>query len=277
MVQKNETNSHKAIRILENNPLIDGHNNLAWLIRNNFGNNLEMVDLEEITNEKYNLSKSNNITHTDVKRMRKGKLSGQFWTVYGTCQSAGKDAVRVHLEQIDIIKRFIRKYSSTFQFVTSHAELELSITNKKIASLLGMETALAIDSSMGVLRLFYELGIRYMTLTHNCDTPWATNWLVDDKPNPEKYGGLNEFGKLVVKEMNRLGMVVDLSHASTKTMEDVLVTSKAPVIFSHSNVYELCNHSRNIKDHVLKMLVSLYKSTNPNFGWNHSLTTVQKF
>lgn len=260
--REDEDSLAKATRILENNLLIDGHNDLAWMIRDNFENNLEKFDLEEITNERYNLSKSYYTTHTDLKRIREGKLSGQFWSVFGLCSASGKDATRIYLEQVDIIKRFVRKYSNTFEFVTSSAEMEKAFRHKKFGSMLGMESGHAIDSSMGALRMFYDLGVRYMTLTHNCDVPWATNNLVDNKPDPEKYGGLNDFGRLVVKEMNRLGMIVDLAHTSTKTMEDVLEVSKAPVMFSHSSVYKLCQNTRNVKDHVLRELVS---SVDDNF------------
>lgn len=256
VAESNEDSLAKATRILENNLLIDGHNDLAWMIRDNFENNLESFDLEEITPEKYNLSKSHYTTHTDLKRIREGQLRGQFWSVFGLCSSSGKDATRVYLEQIDIIKRFVRKYSSTFQLVTSSAEMEEAFRRNKLGSMLGMESGHAIDSSMGALRMFYDLGVRYMTLTHNCDVPWATNNLVDNMPNPEQYGGLNDFGRLVVKEMNRLGMIVDIAHTSTKTMEDVLETSKSPVMFSHSSVYKFCKNTRNVKDHVLKKLVS---------------------
>jgi membrane dipeptidase len=130
--------------------------------------------------------------------------------------------------------------------------------NKKIASLLGMESGHAIDSSLAILRVFYELGIRYMTLTHNCNLPWATNHLIDRQANVSLYGGLTEFGRKVIKEMNRLGMIVDLSHVSYQTMIDALDETKAPVMFSHSSVFAVCNQSRNVRDDVLEKLVFFY-------------------
>ena len=130
--------------------------------------------------------------------------------------------------------------------------------NRKIASLLGLESGHAIDSSMSILRIFYNLGIRYMTLTHNCDVPWATNHLVDRLANASDYGGLTNFGRKIIQEMNRLGMMVDLSHTSHQTMLDALDESKAPVIFSHSSVQAICNQSRNVRDDVLLKLVSIF-------------------
>jgi membrane dipeptidase len=140
------------------------------MIRENFRNNLELFDLKDLT--KYDLKVTKNVTHTDLIRLKKGKLGGQFWAVYADCKSTGKDATRIHLEQIDVLKRIIKKYPDSFEFVTTANQMEEAFKNKKIGSLLGMESAHAIDSSMGLLRIFYSLGIRYMTLTHNCDVPW---------------------------------------------------------------------------------------------------------
>jgi membrane dipeptidase len=185
------------------------------------------------------------------------------------------------LEQVDGIKRIIEKYPNTFQQVYNSQgiikflrikfeffkftllkkkEILDAFKNKKVASLIGLESGHAIDSSLAILRVFYNLGVRYMTLTHNCDVPWATNNLVDRFANASSYGGLTKFGRTVIQEMNRLGMIVDISHVSYQTQLDVLEESKAPVMFSHSSVFALCNHSRNVRDDVLLKLVRIFFS-----------------
>eukprot|EP00012_Vannella_robusta_P001106 CAMPEP_0206185522 /NCGR_PEP_ID=MMETSP0166-20121206/1860_1 /ASSEMBLY_ACC=CAM_ASM_000260 /TAXON_ID=95228 /ORGANISM="Vannella robusta, Strain DIVA3 518/3/11/1/6" /LENGTH=159 /DNA_ID=CAMNT_0053600737 /DNA_START=221 /DNA_END=700 /DNA_ORIENTATION=- len=154
------------------------------------------------------------------------------------------------MEQIDVVHKFVAKYSDTFQLAFTSADIQNAFENNKIASLMGMEGGHSIDSSLGALRMFYQLGARYMTLTHNCNTPWADSCCAGTFPND----GLSYFGTQVVQEMNRIGMMVDISHVSEKTMQDVLDTTFAPVIFSHSNAYALCETPRNVPDHILEQM-----------------------
>ncbi|CAF0784069.1 unnamed protein product [Brachionus calyciflorus] len=247
-------NLEKAKEILDKYPLIDGHNDLPHMIRTNFMNRFGQFDLNDMKQSLISSTGKEGITHTDIKRIREGKLSGQFWAIYANCQTDAKDSVRRHLEQIDVVYRFVEKYSNDFQFVQKSGDIMPAFKNKKIISLLGLESGHAIDSSLAILRVFYELGVRYMTLTHNCDVPWATNNQIDRLANASSYGGLTKFGRKVIQEMNRLGMIVDLSHVSYQTMLDALDESKAPVMFSHSSVYSLCNHVRNVRDDVLLKL-----------------------
>ncbi|CAF0784089.1 unnamed protein product [Brachionus calyciflorus] len=255
VVLRETNNLTKARKLLENNPLIDGHNDLPYMIRENFQNRFGKFDLNDFSKiDPFEIQGTDGVIHTDILRLKKGKLGGQFWASYADCNSTGKDAVRLHLEQIDVIKRYIKKYNQVFQYATSSKEIKDAFKRGKIASLIGVESGHAIDSSLAVLRIFYNLGARYMTLTHNCDVPWATNNRVDRLPNSTDYGGLTDFGRKVIQEMNRLGMIVDLSHVSYQTMLDALDESKAPVMFSHSSVYSLCNHVRNVRDDVLLKL-----------------------
>jgi membrane dipeptidase len=186
---------------------------------------------------------------TDIPRLRQGGVGGQFWSVYVPSTMQGREAVRVTLEQIDIVHRMMARWPETFAFVNTAAELERAFKAGKIASMIGIEGGHSIDSSLPVLRTMNALGARYMTLTHSANLPWA-----DASPGPAVLGGLSKFGEEVVREMNRLGMLVDLSHVSPDTMEDALRVSDAPVIFSHSSAKALCNHHRNVPDHILQMV-----------------------
>jgi len=240
----------EALAILHENPLVDGHNDLAMHIRYKYKNQLATVNLQDENIQGFG--------HTSIPKLKRGKLGGQFWAAYVPCESQGKDGVRYVLEQIDIIKRFTQQYNDTFQFVTTADEIVDTHKQGRIASLIGIEGGHAIDSSLAVLRQLHELGARYMTLTHFCNTPWADNSRVDGvEPNDRSESqsdGLSEFGKDVVREMNRLGMMVDLSHVSHRTMQVALEVTKAPVIFSHSSSYTACNHQRNVRDDVLESL-----------------------
>lgn len=230
----------RAKWILRNNILIDGHNDLAWRILALANSKLNNVNLNDNLKAKWG-----NISHTDIKRLKEGLLGGQFWALYVGCSQQHRDAVRAALDQADIIRRFIAKYPEIFQYATTADEVEKAFSNKKIASLIGLEGGHMIDSSLGTLRMFYELGVRYMTLTHNCKTPAAENH------GTENFG-LTKFGEKLILEMNRMGMMIDLSHVAVKTMEETLKITRAPVMYSHSSAFNKCNTTRNVPDGVLR-------------------------
>ncbi|PVD29597.1 hypothetical protein C0Q70_08852 [Pomacea canaliculata] len=234
----------RAEDVLGRYPLVDGHNDLPWQYRSLLQN--------KVFSEQANLTVGWNKVHTDIPRLRKGKVGAQFWVAFTHCNTSYLDAVRQALDQVDVIKKMVARYRSDFQFVTTAQGIEDAFNNGKIGSMIGLEGGHLIDSSLGNLRMFYELGVRYMTVTHSCNTPWADNWRVDENNTPV-HNGLTPFGKVVIREMNRLGMMVDLSHVSRKTMIDSIQTSRAPVIFSHSSAFGYCNHYRNVQDDVLEM------------------------
>jgi membrane dipeptidase len=186
---------------------------------------------------------------TDIPRLKAGGLGAQFWSVYVPVELQGQSAVTATLEQIDIVHRMMRKYPDTFQLALGADDVERIFKQGKIASLIGMEGGHSIDNSLADLRMFYRLGARYMTLTHTSNTPWA-----DSATDTPKFGGLAPFGEEVVKEMNWLGMLVDLSHVSPDTMDDAIRVSQAPVIFSHSDARALNDHPRNVPDNILQQL-----------------------
>ncbi|XP_071973876.1 dipeptidase 2-like [Engystomops pustulosus] len=228
--------SLRAKKLMESTPLIDGHNDLALQLRRIYKNRISEINLRTI-----------NSTRTNLQKLKTGHVGAQFWSAYVLCSAQDKDAVRLALEQIDVIKRMCKEYEE-LEFVTSSQGIE---NTKKIACLIGLEGGHIIDSSLGTLRMFYELGARYMTLTHTCNTPWAET--AGGGPHNFYQGrkSLSEFGTEVVKEMNRLGMIIDLSHTSSNTSREVLAISKAPVIFSHSAVFALCGIKRNVPDDIL--------------------------
>ncbi|XP_042237939.1 dipeptidase 1-like [Homarus americanus] len=239
--------------ILSKVPLIDGHNDMAWNIRNFVHNKLEKVDMSQ------NLSNvepwgSSPWSHTDLARMRHGRVGAQFWAAYVPCGAQYLNAAQVTLEQIDVIKRMIARYPQHLGYAQSFASLMEVYNSGRIASLLGVEGGHLMGASLSVLRMYYDLGIRYLTLTHTCNTPWADSSLADSPGHHEENFGLNDFGAKVVLEMNRLGMLVDLSHVSQQTMRDALAVSRAPIIFSHSSAHALCHHSRNVPDDILKQV-----------------------
>ncbi len=230
----------RARRILATTPLIDGHNDLAWEIRRDTAAPFDVVA--------YDLRKRTR-GHTDLERLSKGMVGGQFWSVYVPGEVKDSGYARVQLEQIDIARQFIARYPDRFELALTAKDVRDAFKRKRIGSLLGMEGGHAIENSLGALRAYHALGARYMTLTHNVTLDWA-----DAASDSAKHGGLTEFGKEVVREMNRLGMLVDLSHVSPGTMSDALDVSEAPVIFSHSNARALVDVPRNIPDSILKRL-----------------------
>ncbi len=231
----------KAYRVLATTPLIDGHNDLPWRIRSDDDAPRDVLayDLRDRTPG-----------HTDIQRLREGMVGGQFWSVYvpASAMRTG-DAARIQLEQIDIARRIIEAYPETFELATSPAQVVRIYDDGKIASMLGMEGGHAIENSLGALRAFYDLGVRYMTLTHSANVDWA-----DSCCEAPELDGLSEFGGEVVREMNRLGMLVDISHVSPAAMNDVLDVTAAPVIFSHSSAYAITDHERNVPDAVLERM-----------------------
>ncbi|KAF3686529.1 Dipeptidase 1 [Channa argus] len=231
----------KALRLMSETPLIDGHNDLPWQLRQKFNNELNKVDLNTLSS-----------THTNIPKIKEGRLGAQFWSAYVPCDTQYKDAVRQTLEQIDVIHRMCQKYPETFMFATSSQDIMEAFSMNKTASLIGVEGGHSIDSSLATLRTMYQLGVRYLTLTHSCNTPWVDNWLVDTGSDPSQHNGLSPFGKQVIVEMNRLGMLIDLAHVTVTVMKQVLDMSKAPVIFSHSSAYSVCPHKRNVPDDVLR-------------------------
>ena len=243
-----------AIRVLQTTPLIDGHNDLPWRIREDGVHPSDVVgyDLRETTPGQ-----------TDLARLKTGMVGAQFWSVYipgerdaptylpnGVVTSVPGFA-RVELEQIDIARRVIARYPTRLAFAGSAADIRREFKQGKVASLLGIEGGHAIENSLGALRAYYDLGVRYMTLTHFKDNDWA-----DAATDSVRHGGLTPFGKEVVREMNRLGMLVDLAHVSPGTMSDALTVTAAPVIFSHSGSRELVHHVRNVPDSILRRVTT---------------------
>jgi membrane dipeptidase len=219
--------------------LVDGHNDLPWKYWQKANRDLSRIDI----------SKAQPDLHTDIPRLRAGGVGAQFWSVYVPATMQGNEAIRATLEQIDVVHRMVRRYPEVFQLALTSQEIEQSVQAGKIASLIGMEGGHSIDNSLAVLRMFFNLGARYMTLTHSANTPWADACCV-----PPQANGLTRFGEEIVREMNWLGMLVDLSHVSPETMKDALEVTQAPVIFSHSSARALCDHPRNVPDDVLRRL-----------------------
>ncbi|XP_070575857.1 dipeptidase 1-like [Ptychodera flava] len=237
----------RAKALMKRVPLVDGHNDLPWQLKLHFDNRLENIDMYESTADKFD----EGYGHTDIPRLRQGMVGAQFWAAYVACSNQYKDPVRFALEQIDVIKRFTNKYSEVFEFVTTAQGILDAFNKNKIGSMIGVEGGHAFDSHLGNLRMLYDVGARYVTITHSCNTPWADNWKCSQDNNPE-FGGLSEWGELVIREMNRLGMLIDLSHVSFDTMHDTLRITEAPVIFSHSSAFAICAHHRNVPDDVLE-------------------------
>lgn len=230
-------------RILREVPLIDGHNDLPWEYRERVKNHLARIDLRQ------DQSKLDKPLHTDIARLRAGRVGGQFWSVYVPVSLKGADALQTTLEQIDVVHRLCAAYPETFALALTADDIERIHKSGRVASLIGMEGGHSINNSLAALRMFYRAGARYMTLTHSANTDWADSATADPK-----VGGLSEFGKAVVGEMNRLGMLVDLSHVAPATMHEALDVTAAPVVFTHSSARALDGHPRNVPDDVLQRL-----------------------
>jgi membrane dipeptidase len=233
------TDRAAARELLRRHPLVDGHNDLPWAIRDEFGGDPVRARLAEPVPQ----------TQTDLPRLAAGGVGAQFWSVYVPATLAGDTAVTAVLEQIDTARRMIEAYPDRLELALTAADVERIAPTGKVASLLGAEGGHSINSSLGVLRSLYALGVRYMTLTHNNNVGWA-----DSATDQPQAGGLTDFGREVVAEMQRLGMLVDLSHVASSTMRDALDVAQGPVIFSHSSARALCDHPRNVPDDVLHRL-----------------------
>jgi membrane dipeptidase len=228
-----------ATALLSRSPLIDGHNDLPWQLRETAGADASRTDIAAPLS----------FTHTDLPRLARGKVGAQFWSVFVPVTLAGEAAVATTLEQIDFVHDMVRRYPGELALARTAADVERISASGRVASLLGAEGGHSIAASLGVLRMFHQLGVRYMTLTHNRNTGWADS--ATDEPD---VGGLSDFGREVVTEMQRIGMLVDLSHVAPATMADALDTARAPVIFSHSSALALCDHPRNVPDGILARL-----------------------
>lgn len=236
-----------AQHLLRVSPLVDGHNDLAWNVRKFLHNKIGDFNLSGGLEGLEPWARSR-WSHTDIPRLRLGQVGAQFWSAYVPCGARDKDAVQLALEQMDVIKRIVEMNAEHLALVTDAEELLDAHREGRIASLIGVEGGHALGDSLAVLRAFYHLGARYLTVTHTCDTRWARS--------AGTSGGLTEFGRAVVREMNRLGMIVDLSHAGDETARDALETSQAPVVFSHSGAAAICNSSRNVPDNLLRMIAA---------------------
>ncbi|MGW6156007.1 dipeptidase [Streptomyces sp. NPDC055144] len=234
------TSLERARAILADFPVVDGHNDLPWALREQVAYDMDARDIA--------VDQSAHL-HTDLARLRAGGVGAQFWSVYVRSDMAGDVAVSATLEQIDCVQQLIERYPADLRRALTAADMEAARTEGRIASLMGAEGGHSIDNSLATLRALHTLGVRYMTLTHNDNIAWADS--ATDEPG---VGGLSPFGHEVVREMNRAGMLVDLSHVAATTMRAALDTSVAPVIFSHSSSRAVCDHPRNIPDDVLERL-----------------------
>lgn len=225
--------------LLERQPVLDGHNDLLWEARERVGYDFDRLDI----------GAGGTPTHTDLPRLRRGGVGAQFWSVFVPASLTGDDAVSATLEQVDAGHQMVARYAAELAFARTADEVEAAWASGRIASLLGAEGGHSINSSLATLRMLHVLGVRYLTLTHNSNVPWA-----DSATDDPALGGLSRFGVEVVREMNRIGMLVDLSHVSADTMRDALRASEVPVVFSHSSARAVCDSPRNAPDDVLASL-----------------------
>ena len=235
----------RVATVLKATPLIDGHNDLPWQYHRRVNNHLSQLDLAS------DLTQIERPTDTDLPRLRRGRVGGLFWSVYIPIEGYGgkPSAVQAVMDQIDLVKRLINHHEDDLELALDASSIRRIHKVGKIASLIGMEGGHSINNSLASLRQLYELGARYMTLTHSKGLLWA-----DSATDTPRHGGLTGFGELVVLEMNRLGMMVDLSHVSVETMRDALRVSRAPVIFSHSSAYAVTQHAHNVPDDILALV-----------------------
>ncbi|MFI0929755.1 dipeptidase [Streptomyces sp. NPDC021012] len=230
----------EARELLAGHPVVDGHNDLPWALREHVRYDLDRMDIA---------SDQSASLHTDLARLRAGGVGAQFWSVYVPCRLAGDDAVSATLEQIDIVDQLLDRYAADLAPALTADDMEAARKQGRIASLKGAEGGHSINNSLATLRALHALGVRYMTLTHNDNNDWA-----DSATDEPRVGGLTAFGREVVREMNRSGMLVDLSHVAATTMRAALDATAAPVIFSHSSSLAVCDHPRNVPDDVLERL-----------------------
>lgn len=232
-----EAHLERARRLLREVPLIDGHNDLPWVLRSGYALSFDSLDIARPQPQ----------IMTDIPRLRAGLVGGQFWSAYTPSSFEGRGAARAGMEQVDVVHRMVQRYPETFELARTADDIVRIHRQGKIASLIGLEGGHMIENSLALLRAFYREGVRYMTLTHSRNTAWA-----DASTDSMVHGGLTRFGEEVVREMNRLGMLVDISHVSDSTMWDVLRISEAPVIFSHSSSRFFTPHPRNVPDDVAR-------------------------
>lgn len=229
-----------ARTLLAEHPVVDGHNDLPWALREQVAYDVDRRDIAADTSAHL---------HTDIPRLRAGGVGAQFWSVYVRTDLTGDAAVSATLEQIDVVRQLADRYPGDLRLAVTADEVEAARAEGRIASLMGAEGGHSIANSLATLRALRELGVRYMTLTHNDTIDWA-----DSATDEPRHDGLSRFGEEVVREMNRCGMLVDLSHVAASTMRDALRVTEAPVVFSHSSARAVCDHPRNIPDDVLELL-----------------------
>jgi membrane dipeptidase len=245
-----EDYEHRVDQVLLQTPLIDGHNDLPWEIRERFKSDVAALNLAAGTSH-LPLEAGQAALMTDIPRLRAGHVGAQFWSVWIPVSAQGFEAVQMTLEQIDLVKRMTAQYPADFAMAYSAADIRRIHKSRKIASLIGIEGGHQINNSLAVLRQMYDAGARYMTLTHSSNTSWA-----DSATDTPAHHGLTPFGVEVVREMNRIGMLVDLSHVSPDTMKAALAATQAPIIFSHSSARALVDHPRNVPDDVLRAVAA---------------------
>ena len=250
-------------KVLADMPVIDGHNDLPWEIRERFASNLDAVDLSKDTSHLPpgpHAPPDQVPLMTDIPRLRAGGVGAQFWSVFVPTELQDAAAITATIEQIDLVKRMAARYPNDFEMAYTAADVVRIEHAHRIASMIGVEGGHQIGNSLAALRQFYDLGARYMTLTHATNTAWA-----DSATEAPAHNGLTAFGRVVVTEMNRLGMLVDLSHVSPKTMKDALEVTQAPVIFSHSGARALIDHPRDVPDDVLALVAKNHGVVMVNF------------